>query len=217
MGDFLNSRTQGSNYAEQAMQARTQGAVARRQAYANAYKLEFDSAQNGFVAGEQMMTARQNALERLAANRNAQGASGFALTGSKLRTEQSLAEVLDAAIANMGKGYAVSDQNARWQAAEYRREGDSARRLASIQAGYYDRMASVSQNVAPWQLLGGGLGLASNILANYNVSGGFQSDILSNYNFPGSSGAAAGTSSAAAGGGNSLYVDPQGFTGRQRV
>lgn len=201
MGEYINAKAQASNYAVQAAQARTQGAVARRQAYANAYKLEFDSAQNGYIAGEQMMAARQNALERVAAGRNAQGASGFALTGSKLRTEQSLAEVLDAAIANMGKSYAISDQNARWQAAVYRREGDSAQGLADAQAGYYERMASISRKVAPWQLLGGALSLGSNF--------------LSDYNFFGSS--AAASPSMAAGVANPLYSDSQGFVGRQRA
>lgn len=169
MGDYINSRTQAANYGVQATQARAQGSVARRQAYAQAYKLDFDSAQNGYIAGEQMMTARQNALEKLAANRNAQGASGFAFTGSKLRTEQSLAEVLDAAIENMGKSYAISDQNARLQAAEYRKEGDVAQELANVQAGYYDRMASISKRVGRLQLFGGALNLGANVLNTYNI------------------------------------------------
>lgn len=171
MGEYLNTKTQASNYSVQAMQARTQGDVARRQAYANAYKLEFDSAQNGFIEGERMMTARQNAVAGLAAARNGQSGSGFAFSGSKLRGEQSMAEVLDAAIANMGRSYAIADQGARWQAAEYRKEGDVAQGLANVQAGYYDRMASISRKVAPWQLLGGALNVGSGILNTYNLFG----------------------------------------------
>ena len=150
MGQFLNTNTQATNYSVQASEARTQGMLQRRQAYANAYKLEADSREKGILVGENMMRAESNALARIAALRGQVGASGFAEAGSKLREEQSTAEALKMAISDMGKSYAISDQNARNQANQYRREGDTALRLANIQGDLYDRLARINRKAAPW-------------------------------------------------------------------
>ena len=170
MGEFINTKTAQGNYRVQGMEARTQGILARRQAYENAYKLQYDSAQHAFITGDQMMTARQNAASSLAALRTRNGASGITEAGSKLRTEQSTAEILDAAIANMGKSYAISDQNARTQAAQLKREGDTALTLGNIQSDYYNRLASISRNIAPWQLFGASNALLGQSLNLFNFS-----------------------------------------------
>lgn len=203
MGDAINSRGQAANYSSQAAQARTQGALQRRQAYANAYKLQNDSAQQGYIVGDQLMTMRQNAVAALSATRAENATSGFASSGSKLRTEQSTAEVLDAAIANLGKSYTIADQNARAQAAQYMREGDTALTLANIQAGYYDKLSSTYRKIAPWQLMGSALTIGSQIMGQFNFSG--------------SPAAASPSTAPAAGAANPLYIDPYGFTGRQRT
>lgn len=171
MGHSLDNFSQASGYGMQASQARLQGRLQRRQAYANAYKLESDSRQQGALVGDNMMRASANAVARLAALRAANGGSGFAEAGSKLRTEQSAAEVLSAAIADMGRSYAVSDQNARNQANQFRHEGDMALELANIQGDFYDRMAHIQRKAAMWQLAGEGLQLGSKALGLFDWGG----------------------------------------------
>ncbi len=67
MGQFANSSAQATNYGIQANEARLQGMLQKKQAYANAYKLEGDSRMQGEVVGENMMRASANAVARLAA------------------------------------------------------------------------------------------------------------------------------------------------------
>lgn len=175
MGQFLNSRTQATNYSVQASEARTQGMLQRRQAYANAYKLEADSREKGLLVGDNMMRAESNALARIAALRGQVGASGFAEAGSKLREEQSTAEALKMAISDMGKGYAISDQNARNQANQYRREGDTALTLANIQGDLYDKLARINRKAAPWLGAGELLMDLSKTVGSLNVGGSWGS------------------------------------------
>lgn len=175
MGQFLNSRTQGANYSVQASEARTQGALQRRQAYANAYKLEADSREKGLIVGDNMMRAESNALARIAALRGQVGASGFAESGSKLREEQSTAEALKMAISDMGRSYAISDRNARNQANEYRREGDTALRLANIQGDLYDRLARINRKASLWLGAGELVSGLSRTVGSLNLGGSWGS------------------------------------------
>ncbi len=171
MGQFANSSAQATNYGIQANEARLQGMLQKKQAYANAYKLEGDSRMQGEVVGENMMRASANAVARLAAARTAQAGSGFADVGSKLRAEQSTAEVLMEALANMRKSYAISDQNARNQANVYRREGDTAYELGQIQGNMYDKMARAMRKASRWQLVGGALQMVGQMGSVFNFGG----------------------------------------------
>lgn len=169
MGSFIDNQTQSANYTLQATQARAQGQLARKQAYANAYKLQDDSAQAAYIMGDRMMTARQNAVASISALRTQNAASGFSASGSKLRAEQSTAEILDAAISNMGKSYTISDQNARAQAAQLMREGDTAVSLAEIQGRYFDQLRSINKKVAPWQLGADAMLFTGKVLTAFNT------------------------------------------------
>lgn len=169
MGGFSSASAASANYAQQASEARLQGQLQRRQAYADAYKLEADSASAGQVAALQMRQMRQNAVADVQAVRAQAGASGFAASsGSVFRAgEMSLAEQMEAAIDNARLAYATQDRNAREQAWQLRKEGELAERLGGIQGNYYSKMSSVSGNVAPWALLGDGLTLGSNLIFTY--------------------------------------------------
>lgn len=172
MGGFVNSSTAAANAQLQAAQARTQGVLQRRQAYADAYKLESDSAAALMVAGENAAVLRQNQAAQVAAARVQNGGSGFdASSGSVLRREQSVAEEFEQAIANMGRSAAVQDANARAQAVQLRREGDSAVLLADIMGDYYGRVARANRVAAGWNLLGGALSTVGNLGLQYNVGG----------------------------------------------
>lgn len=155
MGNYIRSNQEAGHYAYQAQNAQTQGELSRKQAYNNAYKMEFDSGAAGYIAGDRMMTERQNAVAAVAQRRAENAASGFsASSGSKLRAEQSFAEMAEAMIANIGKDYTISDQNARNQANQLRKEGDEAAALGAVNSAYYSRMSGISSRAARGYLLG---------------------------------------------------------------
>ncbi|MGN0869456.1 MAG: hypothetical protein ACI4O9_08055 [Akkermansia sp.] len=170
MGQFVNSSSNSANYAQQSAEARTNALAQRRQAYANAYALEENSAQSGYITGQQMSTMRQNQSAAIASTRLTNASSGIdASGGSKLRQEQSTAQILEEAIANLGQSYAISDQNARRQAARLRKEGDDAYTIGQIMANYYSRASKIQSTAANWQLLGGGLSTIGDTMHKYNI------------------------------------------------
>lgn len=161
MGDALNSWSAATNYASEATAARTNAVLAKKQAYADAYRLESDSEAALHMAGDNLMVMRRNQAEQVAGARAAAGASGFAASsGSNLVREQSVAEVLELAIANAAKSAAVSDVNAREQAALLRKQGDTQYNLGVVQADFLQRMGRISKNTAGWQL---GAGVANTV------------------------------------------------------
>ncbi len=169
---MVNSKAAAANESLQAMQARTQGIADRKAAYARAYGLEADAAAQGYIAGQQMQTQRQNQTAAVAEQRMHSGASGFAASaGSKLRAEMSTAQIFEEVIANMGKSYAIQDQNARSQAAQLRKEGDDALKLSQIMSNYYSRTAKINSTAANWQLLGGTLSTIGDSMFTYNIGG----------------------------------------------
>ncbi len=161
MGDKLASLASAANHRSDAMTTRTNARLQRRQAYADAYKLEGDSASALSIAGDQMMTMRRNQAEQVGARRAAAGASGFSASGgSQLVQEQSVAEILEVAVANAARSAAVSDTSAREQANAMRRYGDTAYNVGMVQAEHQQKMARIANGVAPWLMLGQGLTLA---------------------------------------------------------
>lgn len=169
MGGYLNSATASANAATQGAQARTQGLLQRKQAYANAYKLDADAEASNLLAGEQMATMRQNQAAAIAAQRVQAASSGFsASSGSMLRGEQSVAEAFEQAIANIGKSAAIQDANAREQAGQLRREGDTALALSNVQGAFYDRVARINRYSALVNLAGDALSTAGNLGLTYN-------------------------------------------------
>lgn len=163
----------GANYSSQAATARANGIAQRQQAYANAYKLETDAASQSYLAADNMMTMRRNQAAAVDEVRLANGASGFdASGGSKLQTEQSVADIFEQAIANMMKSNTISDQNARMQANAFRRQGDTSLNLGNIQADYLNRMSSISSKYSKWLLVGSGLSMLGGLGMKFNYGDG---------------------------------------------
>ena len=159
MGDALNSFTAATNYASESTAARTNATLAKKQSYADAYRLESDSEAALHMAGDNLMVMRRNQSEQVAGSRAAAGASGFSASGgSNLVREQSVAEVLEMAIANAARSAAVSDVNAREQADMLRRQGETEYNLGMVQADFLQRMGRISKSTAGWQL---GAGVAN--------------------------------------------------------
>lgn len=172
MGQFVNSSAASANAAQQSIQARTQGIADRKAAYARAYGLERDTAEQGYIAAQQMQTMRQNQTAAVASTRLHNAASGFsASTGSKLRSEASTAQIFEETIANLGKSYAIQDQNARNQANQLRKEGDDALKMSQIMSNYYSRVSKINSTAANWQLLGGTLSTIGDTTLTYNIGG----------------------------------------------
>lgn len=172
MGHSVNSSAASANAALQSAQARAQGLADRKTAYARAYGLEHDSAERGRIAAQQMQTMRQNQTAAESATRLQNAASGFdASSGSKLRSEMSTAQIFEEAIANAGKSYAIADQNARNQAASFRKEGDDALKMSQIMANYYSRVSKINSTAANWQLLGGTLNTIGDSMFTFNIGG----------------------------------------------
>lgn len=169
MGEFVNSKAASANYGEKAVEARTNGLVRRKQAYATAYGLENDSAQSAYIAGRQMQAMRQNQTAAVADARVQNASSGFsASTGSKLRQEMSTAQIFEEAIANAGLSYAIQDQNARNQANQLRKEGDDAARMGDVTAHYYSRASKVNSIAGNWQLFGGSMKTIGDTFIKYD-------------------------------------------------
>ena len=170
MGEYVKSQATAANYGQQAIETRTNALTARRQAYANAYGLEENSAQSAYITGQQMATMRQNQSAAIAATRLANASGGIDPSGgSKLRQEQSTAQILEETIANLGQSYTISDQNARRQAARLRKEGDDTYTLGQIMANYYSRAARINSTAANWQLLGGSTATIGDTLLKFNI------------------------------------------------
>lgn len=157
-----------ANMSGSAASARTNALLAKRQAYADAYKLEVDAGSAAHVAGDNMMTLRRNESANRAAARVVSAISGFA-GGSSHARELSVAEYFEKVIGDAAKSNAISYQNAAEQAGALRRQGDTQYELGMIQANAYDRMAAINRHAAPWLGVGGLLSTTSNIMATYNM------------------------------------------------
>lgn len=156
MGDALNNATAAGNAGLAALQARTQGRLARQQARQEAYDLEASAAAQSAIAADNMMTLRQNEAAAIGAARAEAGASGFAANeGSKAQAEQSVAEQFEVAIANLQRSNSIADRNARYAADVRRSEGEQQLRLAEVQAQYQDRQARLYRRAFLPSLVGG--------------------------------------------------------------
>lgn len=170
MGQFVNSSAASANAAQQAAQARTQGLADRKAAYTRAYGIERDSAAQAHIVADQMQTMRQNQTAAISTTRLHNASSGFsASSGSKLHTETSTAQIFEQTIANLGKSYAIQDQNARNQANQLRKDGDDSLALSQIMANYYSRLSKINSTAANWQLLGGTASTIGDTLLTYNI------------------------------------------------
>lgn len=177
MGQYINSKATSAEYGQKAIEARANGLAQRKQAYANAYELEDASAQNGYIAGQKMETMRQNQTAAVAATRLQNGATGFGASGgSKLQQEMSTAQMFEEAIANLGKSYAIQDQNARRQADQLRKEGDDTLKLSQIMSNYYSRVSKINSRAANWQLLSGTSSTIGDTIYTYNIGGATKSN-----------------------------------------
>lgn len=170
MGQFINSKATSAEYGQKAMEARTNGLAQRKQAYSNAYGLEDASAQNGYITGQKMETMRQNQTAAVAATRLQNGSNGFGASGgSKLQQEMSTAQMFEEAIANLGKSYAVSDQNARRSADQLRKEGEDAYKMGNVMGNYYSRASKIQSTAGNWQLFGGAMSTIGDTFLKYDL------------------------------------------------
>ncbi len=172
MGSFNDMQTQQANYANQAGNSRAAGIAAKQSKYQQAYSMEADSARNAYLVSDNMMTLRQNQTAATGSARAANAASGFmASSGSKLTTEQSVAQVFESQIANMNKSNVIADSNAREAANMSRRDGDTALHMSNIQADFYDASADALNSSKWWALGGDSLQFLAKTSADYNLVG----------------------------------------------
>ncbi len=173
MGEFINKGAQEGNLRTQAGNSRAQGIAQKAQKYQEAYSMERDSARNAYIVGDNMMRTRQNQTSATAQVRASAGASGFsASSGSKLTAEQSVAQIFEQQIADMGKSYSISDSNAREQANMNRREGDTALNMGNIMGDFYDASAEAVGKSKWWSLAGDTLSFAGSTAMQYNIGQG---------------------------------------------
>jgi uncharacterized Zn finger protein len=154
MGEALKAQAASTNATLEAAQAEAQGIQARNAAYAEAYRLESDSASMLEIAGENLMRMQLNKSLQLGQLRAEQAGQGFALTGSKRSAETSLASVIDQAIADTVRSAATQDAYARTQANMLRKEGDMQQHMGSITSQYKKKVAQANQTAMPWLWIG---------------------------------------------------------------
>ena len=154
MGEYLNMNAGAANYGNEAMAARTNAKLAKRQATMDAYKLESDATNAAYVAGDNMMTQRRNASVSRATARVVGAISGFA-GGSAAARELSVAEYFEKVIGDAAKSSSIAYQNAAEQAGALRRQGETQYNLGLIQADAYDKFARINRRTAPWLGVGG--------------------------------------------------------------
>lgn len=169
MGEYLNMNAGATNLSSDAAVGRANAVLARRQAYADAYKLEADADAAGYVAGDNMMTMRRNASVNRAAARVAGAISGF--SGNNAR-ELSVADYFEQLLGDAAKSHAVAYRNAAEQAGAVRRQGETQFNVGMVQADAAARLAGINRRVAPWLGVGGLLSTTGNVLNMYNVGRG---------------------------------------------
>lgn len=169
MGDALNMKMSAANAQSQAAAARSEAIAAKRQAMQNAYNVEFESAQRGMVAGENMEVMRKNQTQRVANEMARQGGSGFAVSsGSKMQNQVGIADMIEQTIQNMLKSNSIADQNARMQANVMRRQGETAYNVGMVKADYMNKQADILSKASTGMLIGSGLNLLGNVGMQFN-------------------------------------------------
>jgi len=168
MGEYLNMNAAATNMSSEATSARVNALLAKRQAFADAYKLEADAGAAAHIAGDNMMTMRRNETANRAAARVVDAISGFA--GNPAR-ELSVAEYFEKAIGDAAKSNAINYRNASEQANALRRSGETQYALGNVQADAYARLARVNRSVAPWLGVGGLLQTGASLGLTYNLGG----------------------------------------------
>lgn len=168
MGEYLNMNASAANMAGEATATRTNALLAKRQAYADAYKLETDARSAAHIAGDNMMTMRHDESVNRAAQRVVSAISGFTGGSAHVR-ELSVADYFEKAIGDAAKSNAINYVNAMEQAAALRKQGETQYALGNIQANAYDRMARINRSMAPWFGVGGAMSTLSQLGFQYNL------------------------------------------------
>ena len=168
MGAYLNAQSNAANLSMQGATAKANAKIAKRQAYADAYKLEADAASAARIAGDNMMTLRQNETAQRASARLASAMSGF--SGNNTR-ELSVAEYFEKVLGDAARSNAIQSANAQAQAVQLRHQGDSQYQMGMVQGNAYQAMASVQSSYAPWVGVGGALSTLGQIGLTYNILG----------------------------------------------
>jgi hypothetical protein len=166
MGAYLNAQSNAANLSMQGATAKANAKIAKRQAYADAYKLEADAASAAKIAGDNMMTLRQNETAQRASARLAGAMSGF--SGNNTR-EMSVAEYFEKVLGDASRSNAIQSANAQAQATQLRHQGDSQYQMGIVQGNAYQAMASVQSSYAPWVGVGGALSTIGQLGMMYNI------------------------------------------------
>ncbi len=169
MGDSLTYSAAATNNSMDATMARAQSRQARNQAYASAYKLESDATAGLTLTGDNLMRMQRNKTASLAAHRAEQANSGFLHSGSKLAAEQSLAEILDLAIADQMQSASQAAASAYSQANLNRQQGDTQLAMGNIQSDFYTQLAAANRSYSQAAFLGQALQYPADIYFKYNL------------------------------------------------
>ncbi len=168
MGNFAKASSDVGAYRFQSGQARARGIQQRAEALQRAYSLENESAQNSYLAMQNMAAMRENQAAAMAAVLTQAGSRGFvASSGSQRMNQQVVADMYETQIANANKSNVIADENARMQANAYRHYGQQSMAMANIEADYYSSLASAASKSRWAYLLGDTLTLGGNVAMQY--------------------------------------------------
>lgn len=131
----------------QAELSRVTGSAQKTKAYADATATEEASKRNNAIAAQQLLQAREKQNEAAGAAETAAASSGFDVgSGSGKNPRAQAVHEFDQMINNMSQSNSISTINAFQRATDLRREGESAVRMAEIEAiGYEGQAAAYKQ------------------------------------------------------------------------
>lgn len=169
MGQIIGNAMAVRNYRAQASIAQSQGR-ARQAAYdGKARSLEEEARADSHLAARNMSRQRDNQASAQASARTQRASSGLSAEGSGLQNELSLADIFQKSISDMALSNAISDNNKRTAAMGTRQQGRLAMMQADAEAAQYRRQGKSARNAALIQgvttLLSGALGAAGSAMS----------------------------------------------------
>lgn len=194
MGSIGGNYGKYQQYKFGARARESEGAAQKSAAYKAAYNLEQEAKSGSYLAGRNMMTARQNQSQATAAVRAQRGASGFTDEGSGLSAELSAADWFEKQIADMNLSNAIGDRNKRYGAEVNRFQGDLQMQAAQSEAKQMRYLGQSALGAAYAQavmaLAGGAAGTAGvggmGMMQAYQLGDNLASAIPGSVNKPGS-------------------------------
>lgn len=118
----------------QAEATRLQGEAARNRAYAQASLIDDSARRNALIDADNLMVARANQREAVAAEKNKRATSGFTSQGTGDAPIRNAKEELNREIENMALSSSINSLNAVQSAMDTRNQGELTYRTKSIEA-----------------------------------------------------------------------------------